>query len=75
VAEKTLTGSYYAASDVATAVDGITKLLIEGRLGLEDVVSDVISLDRVEAAFQRLRDGKGARSVVLIDEQLAGRSG
>jgi S-(hydroxymethyl)glutathione dehydrogenase / alcohol dehydrogenase len=72
--EKTLTGSYYAASDVATAVDGIAQLLVDGRLGLEDVISDLISLDQVGAAFQRLRDGRGARSVVVIDEQLAGRS-
>lgn len=72
--EKTLTGSYYAGSDVATAVDGITQLLVEGRLELEGVVSDLITLDQVEEAFERLRRGKGARSVVVIDEQLAGRS-
>jgi hypothetical protein len=34
----------------------------------------VISLDEVSAALERLRRGEGARSVVVIDEQLAGRS-
>lgn len=71
--EKTLTGSYYAGSDVASAVEGIAQLLVAGRLELDDVVSDVIGLGQVEAAFERLRRGEGARSVVVIDEQLAGR--
>jgi Zn-dependent alcohol dehydrogenase len=72
--EKTLTGSYYGSSDVAKAIVGAAQLLLDGRLGLDEVVSHVISLDQVEAAFDRLRHGEGARSVVVIDEQLAGRS-
>jgi len=36
------------------------------------VVSDVIGLDGIEDAFQRLRDGRGARSLVVLDEQAAG---
>jgi S-(hydroxymethyl)mycothiol dehydrogenase len=73
LSEKTLTGSYYGSSDVAKAIVGAAQMLLDGRLELEGVVSDVISLDQVEAAFQRLRDGRGARSVIVIDEQLAGR--
>ena len=33
---------------------------------------DLIGLDDVEAALERLRRGQGARSVIVIDEQLAG---
>jgi S-(hydroxymethyl)glutathione dehydrogenase/alcohol dehydrogenase len=71
--EKTLTGSYYGSSDVAKAIIGAAQLLRDGRLGLEDVISDVISLQQVEEAFERLRQGEGARSVIVIDQQLAGR--
>ena len=75
LSEKTITGSYYGSADVGSAIAGITELLLDGRLELDDVVSHVVSLDGVQAAFERLRRGEGARSVVVIDEQLAGRNG
>ena len=34
-------------------------------------VSDFTDLDGIEAAFQRLRDGEGARTVVVIDAAAA----
>jgi Zn-dependent alcohol dehydrogenase len=74
LSEKTLTGTYYGSSDVAKAIVGAAELLIDGRLGVEDVISHFISLDEVEAALERLRQGEGARSVVVIDESLARRS-
>jgi Zn-dependent alcohol dehydrogenase len=48
------------------------QLVVDGRLNLEDVVSRLISLDEVEGALERLRRGQGARSVIVIDEALAG---
>lgn len=72
--ERTLTGSYYGSSDVATAMARITQLVLAGRLELKDVVSDVIGLDQVQDALERLRRGEGVRSVVVVDEQLAGRT-
>ncbi|MBV9605183.1 MAG: alcohol dehydrogenase catalytic domain-containing protein [Solirubrobacterales bacterium] len=72
LAEKTITGSYYGSSDVHAALGRLVALVADGRLDLGDVVSDLIGLDEVEAALQRLRSGQGARSVVVIDEALAG---
>jgi S-(hydroxymethyl)glutathione dehydrogenase/alcohol dehydrogenase len=72
--ERTLTGSYYGSSDVAAAIAGITRLVIDGRLGLDDVITHVIELDDVEAALERLRRGEGTRSMIVVDEQLAGRN-
>jgi S-(hydroxymethyl)glutathione dehydrogenase/alcohol dehydrogenase len=72
--ERTLTGSYYGSSDVAAAMAGIAQLVIDGQLGLADVISHVIELDQVESALGRLRRGEGARSVIVVDEQLAGRA-
>jgi S-(hydroxymethyl)glutathione dehydrogenase/alcohol dehydrogenase len=73
LSEKSLTGSYYGSADVAKAIVGAAQLLLDGRLALEDVISDVIALDQVEDAFARLRQGEGARSVIVVDEGLAGR--
>jgi S-(hydroxymethyl)glutathione dehydrogenase / alcohol dehydrogenase len=74
LSEKTLTGSYYGSRDVRTAIGELAQLVVDGRLELADVVSDVIPLEGVQEALDRLRRGEGERSVVLIDEQLAGRS-
>ena len=38
-----------------------------------DVDSQVTDLEGIESAFERLRAGEGARTVVLIDAGLAGR--
>jgi Zn-dependent alcohol dehydrogenase len=72
--EKTITGSYYGSSDVYEAIGRIAPMVADGRLGIADVVTDLIALDQVQGALDCLRRGEGGRSVVLIDEQLAGRS-
>ena len=73
LSEKTITGSYYGSGDVHAALPALAQLVIDGRLDLEDVVSDLIALADVEAALERLRRGQGARSVIVIDQDLAGR--
>ncbi|MBV9685159.1 MAG: alcohol dehydrogenase catalytic domain-containing protein [Solirubrobacterales bacterium] len=71
LSERTITGSYYGSTDVRVALDQIVQLVVSGRLELGEVVSDLIGLDDVEAALERLRSGEGARSVIVIDEGLA----
>lgn len=73
LSEKTITGSYYGSADVHTALTDLARLVVDGRLDLADVVSDLIGLDDVEGALGRLRRGEGARSVIVIDADLAGR--
>ena len=72
LSEKTITGSYYGSTDVHAALGRLVKLVADGRLDLGDVVSHLIGLDDVETALERLRRGQGVRSVIVIDEQLAG---
>lgn len=73
LSEKTITGSYYGSTDVHAALGQIAQLVLDGRLDLADVVSDLIRLDEVEAALGRLRRGQGGpRSVIVIDDALAG---
>ncbi|MGN6866929.1 MAG: alcohol dehydrogenase catalytic domain-containing protein [Solirubrobacteraceae bacterium] len=72
LSEKTITGTYYGSTDVHAALGQLVQLVIDGRLDLGDVVSHLIGLDDVEDALGRLRRGEGARSVIVIDEALAG---
>jgi S-(hydroxymethyl)glutathione dehydrogenase/alcohol dehydrogenase len=47
-------------------------MLMDGRLDVAGAVSDFTDLDGIEAAFERLRRGQGARTVVVLDEDAAG---
>ncbi len=70
--EKTLRGCYYGSADVAAELPGLVRLAASGQIDLAAVVSHVTDLDGVEEALQRLRRGEGARTIVIVDEQLAG---
>ena len=72
LSEKTITGCYYGSSDVHASLGRLAQLVVDGRLSLGDVVSDVISLDGVDDALGRLRRGEGARSVIVLDSEHAG---
>jgi S-(hydroxymethyl)glutathione dehydrogenase/alcohol dehydrogenase len=72
LSEKAIRGSYYGSADPAEVFPGLIELVRSGRLELGDVVSDLIELEDVEAALQRLRRGEGERSVVILDAELAG---
>jgi Zn-dependent alcohol dehydrogenase len=72
LAEKTITGTYYGSTDVHAALGQLVQLVLDGRLDLGEVVSELIGLDDVEAALERLRRGQGTRSVIVIDAALAG---
>jgi S-(hydroxymethyl)glutathione dehydrogenase / alcohol dehydrogenase len=72
LSEKAIKGTYYGSADPRAVLPGLIDLVRSGRLSLGDVVSDVIELDGIEAAFDRLRRGVGGRSIVIIDRDLAG---
>jgi S-(hydroxymethyl)glutathione dehydrogenase/alcohol dehydrogenase len=71
LSEKTVQGCYYGTADVADQLPRLAALVAAGRLPLADVVSHITDLDGVEAALERLRRGEGARTVVVIDPELA----
>ena len=71
--EKTLRGCYYGSADVAAELPGLVRLAAAGDIDLAGVVSHVTDLDGVEEALQRLRRGEGARTIVILDAELAGR--
>ncbi len=57
--EKTITGSYYGSADATRTFPGLAEFVRSGRLELDDVVSDLIELDDVPEALDRLRRGEG----------------
>ncbi len=75
LSDKTLRGTYYGSGDPAAELPGLAALALAGELGLESVVTHVDALDGVEAALDRLRRGEGARTVLLVDADLAGHPG
>jgi S-(hydroxymethyl)glutathione dehydrogenase/alcohol dehydrogenase len=73
LSEKTLRGSYYGSADVAAELPALVALAAAGEIDLAGVVSHVVGLDEIEDAMGRLRRGEGARTVVVMDSDLAGR--
>jgi S-(hydroxymethyl)glutathione dehydrogenase / alcohol dehydrogenase len=73
LSEKSIKGCYYGSADVPSELHGLAQLAADGTLKLADVVSHVEPLEGVNAAFDRMRAGEGARTVLLVDPELAGR--
>jgi S-(hydroxymethyl)glutathione dehydrogenase / alcohol dehydrogenase len=72
LSDKSLRGTYYGSGDPARDLPELAALAVAGDLDLAGVVTDVTDLDGVEAALERLRHGQGARTVVIVDPELAG---
>jgi Zn-dependent alcohol dehydrogenase len=71
LSDKSIRGCYYGSGDVAAELPQLAALAAGGSLELEDVVSHFTDLDGIEPALARLRDGVGARTVVVVDPALA----
>jgi len=71
LADKSLKGTYYGSGNPAAELPGYARLALAGDLDLSTVVTHTTSLDGVEEALHRLRKGEGARTVLLIDPDLA----
>ena len=71
LSEKTIRGCYYGSTNVAAALPRLAALARDGDLDLAGVVSHFTGLDGVEEAFERLRRGDGARTIVVVDPELA----
>ncbi len=72
LSDKSLRGTYYGSGDAARDLPELGALALAGTLDLAGVVTHTTDLDGVEAALERLRRGEGARTVVIIDPELAG---
>jgi S-(hydroxymethyl)glutathione dehydrogenase/alcohol dehydrogenase len=70
--DKSLRGTYYGSGDPAAELPRLAAMALAGELDLARVVSAVEPLSAVNAALDRLRSGEGARTVLIVDEALAG---
>jgi S-(hydroxymethyl)glutathione dehydrogenase/alcohol dehydrogenase len=75
LSDKTLAGTYYGSGDAARDLPELAQLALAGDLDLAGVVTHTTDLDGVEAALARLRRGEGARTIVIVDPELAGTAG
>lgn len=74
LSDKAIRGTYYGSGDAAADLPGLAELALAGELDLGGVVTSVEPLDAVNDALDRLRHGEGARTVLIVDEELAGHS-
>jgi len=63
---RTLTGTVYGNSDPAADLPALAEDVVTGRLDLAPLVTDRIDLHGVPAAFDRMRNGEGGRSLVVF---------
>jgi S-(hydroxymethyl)glutathione dehydrogenase/alcohol dehydrogenase len=75
LSEKSLKGCYYGSGDPAAELADLARLVAVGEFPLGDVVSHLTDLHGIEEAFERLRHGEGARTVAILDRELAGAPG
>jgi Zn-dependent alcohol dehydrogenase len=64
LAEKTIKGCWYGSSNVQKDVPKLVELYKKGDLKLDELISRTISLEEVNEAFDAMKTGEVARSVI-----------
>ena len=64
LAEKTIKGCWYGSSDVQRDVPKLIDLYQKGELKLDELISRTITVDQVNEAFDAMKTGEVARSVI-----------
>jgi S-(hydroxymethyl)glutathione dehydrogenase/alcohol dehydrogenase len=72
LSEKSLRGCFYGAGNPAAEIASLAQQAASGGLPLGETVSRFAPLEEVGEALERLRRGEGARTVLLVDSDLAG---
>ncbi len=72
LSDKSLKGTYYGSGDPAAELPELAELALSGALDLPRVVTHITPLEGIGQALDRLRSGEGARTVLVIDDALAG---
>ncbi|HSM66040.1 MAG TPA: Zn-dependent alcohol dehydrogenase [Ilumatobacteraceae bacterium] len=65
--EKTMTGSNMGSNQFRTDMPRYIDMYLDGRLQLDEMVSERISLDEVNDGFEEMKTGTVARSVIVFD--------
>lgn len=67
--ERTLKGSYVGSCVPVRDIARYVSLFRQGRLPVDKLLSDTLTLDQINEGFERLADGKAIRQVILFDDQ------
>jgi len=67
VNEQLIQGCYFGASNIKTDVSNLVDKYMNGELLLDEVISDRITIDQINEAFDQLKNGEGARSVLIFE--------
>src|SRR5207244_10330527 len=73
--EKTIKGCWYGSSNVHRDVPKLVDLYKSGELKLDELISRTITLDEVNDAFDAMKTGEVARSVIDYGLETAGAGG
>lgn len=65
--EKQLRGSMLGSARPPQDIPALVELYLQGRLKLDELISQRISLDQINEAFAALKQGAVARSVIVFD--------
>jgi S-(hydroxymethyl)glutathione dehydrogenase/alcohol dehydrogenase len=65
--ERTIKGSLYGSSNPRVDFLNLVGLYSAGKLKLDQMVTGRFPLDRINSAFEDLRQGIGARSLIVFD--------
>src|SRR5262249_33481432 len=64
--ERTIKGSYLGSCDPARDIPRYVRMYREGRLPVDRLLSERIQLEDINAAFDRLADGRTVRQIVRL---------
>lgn len=67
VNEQWIKGCYFGSANLRKDVQELVKSYLNGSLFLDELISERIDLHGLDAAFDRLRAGEGARNVLVFD--------
>ena len=72
LSDKSLKGCFYGSGNPAADIPELAAMAAAGRFSVADSVSHFTGLDGINDAFERMNQGIGARTIVVIDASLAG---
>ncbi|MEM7132517.1 MAG: Zn-dependent alcohol dehydrogenase [Chloroflexota bacterium] len=65
--EKRMVGSYYGSCNPREDMPKLLKLYDEGKLKLDELITQTYRLDQINQAFEHLEAGQNARGVIVFD--------
>jgi Zn-dependent alcohol dehydrogenase len=72
LSDKSLKGCFYGSGNPAADIPELAAMAASGRFSVADSVSHFTDLEGVNDAFERMNQGVGARTIVVVDASLAG---